>query len=92
MITVELPRTLGSYETERTRVVLEEPCATVGDALATLGSRAPGVLDRLLDERGNVRPHVNVFVNDESIRFLDGLRTRAPDGSTILVVAAISGG
>lgn len=45
-----------------------------------------------MDERGEVRRHVNVFVNGESIRFLDGLSTPAPDGSTILVLAAVSGG
>jgi molybdopterin synthase sulfur carrier subunit len=50
------------------------------------------VLDRVVDEQGEVRHHVNVFSNGESIRFLDGLRTAVRDGSTILILTAISGG
>lgn len=92
MITIELPKALGLSVDGKTEVVIDEPCATVGDALAALGRRAPGVLDRMVDERGEVRTHVNVFRNGESIRFLDGLRTSVPDESTILVLAAISGG
>ncbi len=92
MITIELPKALGLSVDGKTDVVIDEPCATVGDALAALGRRSPGVLDRLTDERGEVRTHVNVFRNGESIRFLDGLRTPVPDGSSILILAAISGG
>ena len=92
MITIELPKALGLSVDGKTVVKIDEPCATVGDALAALGTRAPGVLDRIVDERGDVRMHVNIFRNGESIRFLDGLRTSTGDGSTILILAAISGG
>jgi molybdopterin converting factor small subunit len=92
VITIELPKALGLSIDGKSEVVIDEPCATVGDALAALGRRAPGVLDRVVDEQGEVRMHVNVFKDGESIRFLDGLQTAAPDGSTILILAAISGG
>ncbi len=92
MITIELPKALGLSVDGKTEVEITEPCRTVGDALAALGRRSPGVLDRVIDERGDVRMHVNVFRDGESIRFLDGLRTSVPDGSTILILAAISGG
>lgn len=92
MITIELPKALGLSIEGKTVVEIDEPCATVGDALAALGRRSPGVLDRVVDEQGQVRMHVNVFSNGESIRFLDGLQTRVHDGSAILVLAAISGG
>jgi molybdopterin synthase sulfur carrier subunit len=92
VITIELPKALGLSVDGKTVVQIDEPCATVGDALAALGRRSPGVLDRLVDEQGNVRHHVNVFSNGESVRFLDGLRTSTCDGSTILILAAISGG
>jgi molybdopterin synthase sulfur carrier subunit len=92
VITIELPKSLALSAGAKTEVVINEPCATVGDALAALGKLSPGVLDRVMDERGDVRMHVNVFRNGESIRFLDGLRTPTPDGSAILVLAAISGG
>lgn len=92
MITIELPKALGLSVDGKTVVQIDEPCATVGDALAALGRRSPGVLDRLVDERGYVRRHVNVFRDGESIRFLEGLHTTIPDGSSILILAAISGG
>ena len=92
MITIELPKSLSVLVGGKTEVVIDEACATVGDALAALGKLSPGVLDRVMDERGEVRAHVNVFRNGESIRFLDGLRTPLADGNTILVLAAISGG
>lgn len=92
MITIELPRALGPFAQGQTSIVLDEPCATVGDALGALAGRSPGALDRVMNERGEVRPHVNVFINGESIRFLNGLETPTPDGSSILIVAAVSGG
>lgn len=92
MITIELPKALGLNVDGKSQVVIDEPCDTVGDALTALGRRAPGVLDRVVDEQGEVRMHVNVFKDGESIRFLDGLKTPAQDGSTILILAAISGG
>jgi molybdopterin converting factor small subunit len=92
MITLELPKALCSYADAEASVVLDASYKTVGAALAALGERSPKALDRIMDERGDVRRHVNVFVNGESIRFLDGLSTPAPEGSTILVLAAVSGG
>ena len=92
MITVDLPNALGVHVNGKTRVVIDEPCKTVGDALAAVSRRSPGVMDRVMDERGNIRRHVNVFLNGESIRFLSGLDTPAPEGAAILILAAISGG
>lgn len=92
VITLELPKALCSAADDSSLVVLDESCDTVGDALAALGRKSPSALDRIMDERGDVRLHVNVFVDGENIRFLDGLNTSAADGSTILVLAAISGG
>jgi molybdopterin converting factor small subunit len=92
VITVELPRALSQYAGGQTRLSLEEPCATVGEALDVLRSRAAGVVDRVLTERGEVRPHVNVFVGAESIRFMQGLHTPLAPGARILIVAAVSGG
>ena len=92
MITIELPKALGLTVDGKTTITIDEPCVTVGDALAALGARSPGLLDRVIDEQGDVRMHVNVFSNGESIRLLDGLRTPISAGSTILILAAISGG
>ena len=91
MITVDVPGALQLYARGRT-VVLDAPCATLGEALRALGERCPGVLDRVLDERGTLRPHVNVFVGDENARFAGGLAAPVPDGSTVTILPAVSGG
>lgn len=52
----------------------------------------PGLRDRLVDEKGNVRRFVNLYVGEEDIRFLDGLQTELKDGDEISVVPAIAGG
>jgi molybdopterin converting factor small subunit len=92
LITVELPNVLCAYTDQNPSMVLDEPCETVGDALAALGRKSPGALDRIMDEQGEVRRHVNLFVNGENVRFLDGLSTAVPNGATIFVLAAVSGG
>ena len=92
MIRFELPKALCAYADDKSSLVLEGPCATVGEALVALRKEAPAALDRIMDERGSVRRHVNVFVNGENIRFLDGLSTPARDGATIMIIAAVSGG
>jgi molybdopterin synthase sulfur carrier subunit len=92
VITIELPKALGLSVDGKNEVTIDEPCATVGDALSALGRRAPGVLDRVVDEQGEVRTHVNVFTDGESIRFLDGLKTTVGNDSKILILSAISGG
>ena len=92
MITVELPKALGMYVNGSNVVEITEPCGTIRDALWSLGRRAPGVLDRVMDESGEVRTHVNVFLDDENMRFLAGLDTPVKDRSTILILAAVSGG
>ena len=92
MITIELPKALGLFVEGESIVQIDESCRTVGDALNALKKRAPDVTDRLLDERGNIREHVNVFTNGENIRYLQGATTPTPDGTSILILAAISGG
>ena len=92
MITIELPKALGLAVDGKSIVSIDESCATVADALDVLKERAPNVVDRLVDERGNIREHVNVFANGENIRYLQGPTTPTPDGTNILILAAISGG
>lgn len=91
-ITIGLPTALRPHARGRSAVVVDGPCASVGDALAALGARWPGVLDRVLTEQGDLRPHVNVFVDDENSRHLGGLAAPVPDGSTLTILAAVSGG
>ena len=65
--------------------------ATVGELIEDLERRYPGMRDRLLDQKG-VRRFVNIFVGEEDIRFLDGLKTELKGGEQISIVPAIAGG
>ena len=91
-ITIALPSALQPYAGGSMEVMLEDRCETVGDALGVLAGRHAGVMDRVMNERGEIRQHVNVFVDGDNIRFLDGLRTPLEPRSTIVIVPAFSGG
>ena len=65
--------------------------ANVGAVIADLETRHPGVKDRLLDEKG-VRRFVNIYIGEEDIRFLDGLKTELKAGDAVSIVPAIAGG
>jgi MoaD family protein len=70
---------------------VEATGSTVSDVIEDLERRHPGIRERLLDEKG-VRRFINIFVGDEDIRFLDGLRTELKGGEQISIVPAIAGG
>ncbi len=65
---------------------------TVGGILGELRVAHPGLYDRLVTEQGLLRPHVNIFVDGENIRFTGGLETAVTAGSEVFVLPAISGG
>jgi molybdopterin converting factor small subunit len=92
MLRVLLPGPLVAEAGGCSRVDLTAPHATVGEALAELFARHPALRLRIVDEQGRVRPHVNVFVGDDSIRFERGLDTPLRDGASISVLPAVSGG
>lgn len=91
-VVVHIPGYLRQFTDGRDRVVLDTAPATVGDALAALWDAHPGVRDRIVTEAGAVRPHVNVFVGDESIRYTGGLATPLEDRAEISIIPAVSGG
>ncbi|HSI26656.1 MAG TPA: MoaD/ThiS family protein [Aeromicrobium sp.] len=65
---------------------------TVGALIDDLESRHAGLRERLVDEAGGVRRFVNVYVNDEDIRFTGGLGTALSDGDTVVILPAVAGG
>lgn len=69
--------------------VVEVDAGTVGGAIAAVDSRFPGVAFRLIDEQNRIRPHVNVFLGEQSVRDLD---VPVSAGSEIYIVGALSGG
>ncbi len=88
---VLIPGPLQPFAGGQRRVDLAR-AATVADALEALGAVAPGVRDRVLDERGRIRPHINIFVGEENVRDASGLATRLTDGCELAILPAVSGG
>lgn len=88
-INVRIPTPLRTLTSGKDEV--EASGSTVGDVIDNLESQYPGMKDRLCDEKG-VRRFVNIYANEEDIRFLDNLDTQVNDGDSISIVPAIAGG
>lgn len=91
-VTVHIPGPLRGYAGGESQLVLEPPPATLAAALAELGKRFPGVRDRVLDEQGRQRVHVNLFVDREDVRFGDGLATALRADAVVHILPSVSGG
>jgi sulfur-carrier protein len=72
--------------------LVEVSPGTVASAIAELQAQFPGIAERLIDEAGEVRRFVNMYVNEEDIRFLDNQATPIKDGDEISIIPAIAGG
>ncbi|GAB5548543.1 MAG: ubiquitin-like small modifier protein 1 [Sandaracinaceae bacterium] len=88
-ITVRIPTPLRNLTGGADEVSIEG--GTVAQVIDNLEASHPGLKERLLDDKG-VRRHVNIFANDEDIRFLDNLDTTLKDGDSVQIVPAIAGG
>jgi len=66
--------------------------ATIKDLIGDLNGKYPGLAERLYDEEGKLRRFINIYVNEEDIRFLDGESTKLKDGDDVSVIPAIAGG
>jgi sulfur-carrier protein len=71
--------------------VVEGDGSTLGELIADLETRHSGLQARLIDD-GKLRRFVNVYLNDEDVRFLSGLDTPVKDGDTVTVLPAVAGG
>lgn len=89
-ISVHIPTPLRKF-TENQDVV-DVSGATVGEALAQLTEHHPGLRSRIFEEDGKVRRFVNIFANEEDIRFMEQLETPLDDGDEVAIVPAIAGG
>ncbi len=72
--------------------VVQASGGNIGEILENLDKAFPGLKDRICDEQGNVRRFVNVFVNDEDIRFLEDKSTPVKETDEVSIVPAIAGG
>lgn len=89
-VTVRVPTQLRTLTGGSGELSLEG--TTLGEVLKALDAAHPGMADRLFDESGSLRRFVNVFVDDEDVRFLDGLETAVASGQTVSIVPAVAGG
>ena len=87
-----IPGPLRELAGDRGQVRAEGNAQTVSEALSILWSECPGVRDRVVTELGEVRPHINIFVDGKSIRYSGGLNSPVREGSEICILPALSGG
>jgi len=89
-VTVQIPTPLRRFTNEQGEVEVE--AGTVGEALRALTDRHPELARHLFTEDGTLRSFVNLFVNDEDARHLEGQATPVRDGDTLLIIPSIAGG
>jgi sulfur-carrier protein len=92
MITFNITGFLTDFTNGQSQIVVESPAATVGEALDSLWQQHLGLRDRVVNEQGNLRQHVNIFVNDENVRRKQLLETALPANCEITILPAVSGG
>jgi sulfur-carrier protein len=92
-VAVRIPTILRTYTKGESDVSVDVPGdATLGDVLDSLEGFYPGLRARMLDDHGALRRFVNVYVNDDDVRFAAGLATPTPDGTKVSVIPAVAGG
>jgi sulfur-carrier protein len=84
--TILRPLTGGAAE------VSVEDAGTLAEVLDQLEAAHPGIRTRVLDDDGKLRRFVNVYVNDDDVRFDSGLGTATPDGASVSIIPAVAGG
>jgi sulfur-carrier protein len=89
-VTVHIPTPLRSQVGDQSK--LELAGGTIREVLDDLGRRYPKLRERLFNDRDELNRFVNVFLNDEDIRFLQSLETPVKDGDGVTIVPAIAGG
>jgi molybdopterin converting factor small subunit len=92
MITFQISGYLIEYAGGKAEIKLDSAPATVGEALDQLWSRHVALRDRVLTERGEVRPHVNIFLNSQVVQRDQVLRTKTEGNDEICIMPAVSGG
>jgi MoaD family protein len=66
--------------------------ATIGDVLGKLVAEYPGISGQVVQEDGSLHKFVNIYVNDDDVRYLDGVNTPVPDGAEVSILPAVAGG
>jgi molybdopterin converting factor small subunit len=90
MPTIKIPPVLRAQTGGEAEVSAEG--GTVGEALRALVAEHPGTEEQLFSPEGDLNRYVNVYLNDEDVRVLDGLDTNASDSDTVVILPAMAGG
>ena len=91
-VTFRIPGPLRVYCAGLGRVEIAASAKTVREAFEGLYAQCPGVRDRLVNEEGQLREHINIFVGTENIRYTGGFSTPIHPGQEISIIPAVSGG
>ena len=89
-VSVRIPTILRTYTGGAAEVKAEG--ATLSAVIADLEANYAGIGGRILDDGGKLRRFVNVYVNEDDVRFADGLETATPEGAGISIIPAVAGG
>jgi sulfur-carrier protein len=89
-VEIRLPTVLRAQADGQANVAVDG--ATIGEVFNTLLTQYPGLRGNLLDDAGGLHKFVNVYVNDEDVRYLDGLDTKVGDGDEVSIIPAVAGG
>ena len=88
--TVKIPTPLRKLTNNATTVAADG--TTVGQIVESLESAYPGMQERLIDDNGDLRHFVNIYLNGEDIRYIDGLKSSVSDNDELSIVPAVAGG
>jgi len=89
-VTVRIPTGLRPFANGAREITVDAD--TLGRALSAVEQHHPGLSARILTPEGDIRPFVNLFVDETSARFMDGLNTPIKDGAIISIIPAVAGG
>lgn len=89
-VKVLIPTTLQKFT--NAQATLECSANNITELLDSIEDNCPGIKGRLRDEKGEPRRFLNLYVNDEDIRFLEGIQTMLNDGDQVSIVPAVAGG
>jgi molybdopterin converting factor small subunit len=91
-VSVRIPTILRTYTGGESEVTVDPAEDTLASVIEALEIAAPGIRARVLDDAGALRRFVNIYVDDDDVRFTDGLATPTPAGAKISIIPAVAGG
>ena len=92
MITFNVTGFLTDFTSGQSQIVVDSGAKKLGEALGQLWQQHPGLRDRVVNEQGNLRQHVNIFLNEDNVRRRQLLDTELPENCEITILPSVSGG